>query len=263
MNGNMPIRIRGLTAGYNGMPLFKDLDLDLKEDDFLTIIGPNGGGKTTLFKTILWVIPPISGSIEIFGEPISEGSKYIGYVPQSSSIDMKYPISVEDVVLMGLRSKKGLRPFYNKEEKESAYRSMDDVGITDLIDRSISELSGGQLQRVMIARALASSPKILMLDEPTASLDPGMTDCTYDVLRKANGNGVAVMIITHDIGSISKGVKRIACMNRGITVSDSPEITDEMVRMGFHCPPEFIKYRSDPDTDRKGCTCGCGGDCDH
>ncbi|MDR1690895.1 MAG: ABC transporter ATP-binding protein [Candidatus Methanoplasma sp.] len=255
-----PIKIRGLSGGYEGFPIFGGLDLDLKSRDFLAIVGPNGGGKTTLFKTILGLIPPLSGTVEIFGEPISTGIRHIGYVPQSSSVDMKYPISVKDIVLMGLRFKKGLRPFYNHDEKEAAYRSLDYVGVLDLKDKSISELSGGQLQRVMIARALASSPRILMLDEPTASLDPEIKDCTYDILRDANRNGVAVMMITHDIGNISHGVKRIACMNRGIIVNDSPEITDEMVRFGFHCPPEFLRYKKTTEHDDAcGCTC-CRGE---
>jgi len=147
---------------------------------------------------------------------------------------------------MGLRVKKGLRPYYNKDEKHAALKAMESVGISDLKDMSVSELSGGQFQRAMIARALAPSPKILMLDEPTASLDPGIKDCTHDILRDINADGVAVMMITHDIGNIPHGVKRIACMNRGIIINDSPEITDEMLSFGFHCHPEFLRYKRPP-----------------
>ncbi|MCL2607214.1 MAG: ABC transporter ATP-binding protein [Methanomassiliicoccaceae archaeon] len=252
MNNELPLRIRGLSAGYDGNPVFEGLDLDLMHGDFLAIVGPNGGGKTTLFKTILGLIPPISGTVEIFGGSVSAG--IVGYVPQSNSIDMKYPISVEDVVLMGLRVKKGLRPYYNKNERDAAHRSMESVGIFDLKDRSISELSGGQFQRAMIARALAPSPKILMLDEPTASLDPGIKDCTHDILRDINRDGVTVMMITHDIGNIPHGVKRIACMNRGMIINDSPEITDEMIRFGFHCPPEFLRFNRKMDYKYR-CAC--------
>jgi zinc transport system ATP-binding protein len=249
---NVPIRIRGLSGGYGGIPIFKGLDMDLGDGDFLAIVGPNGGGKTTLFKTILGLIPPISGTVEIFGEPISPGM--IGYVPQTHSIDMKYPISVEDVVLMGLRVKKGLRPYYNLEEKNAAQKAMEYTGVLDLREKSISELSGGQFQRVMIARALAPRPKILMLDEPTSSLDPSIKDCTHDVLREANHDGIAVMMITHDIGNIPHGVKRIACMNRGMMMNDSPELTDEMIRFGFHCPPEFLRFKKTTE-HKDACEC--------
>jgi zinc transport system ATP-binding protein len=249
---DIPIRIRGLSGGYDRMPVFGSLDLDIGHGDYLAIVGPNGGGKTTLFKTILGTIPPISGTVEIFGESVSAGVRNIGYVPQRSYVDMKYPISAEDVVLMGMRSKKGLRPFFRPEERKAAHDAMDYVGVLDLKDTGISELSGGQFQRVLIARALAPSPRILMLDEPTSSLDPGIRDCTCDILRDANRDGVTVVMITHDIGSIAKGVKRVGCMNRRMIVNDSPEITDDMVRLGFHCPPEFLRYTRDGD-----CICGC------
>jgi len=257
MSDTYPISVRGLSSGYNGIPLFSDLDLDLNEDDFLAIIGPNGGGKTTLFKTILGIVPPMAGSVKIFGEPAQIGIRHVGYVPQSSAFDSKYPISVEDVVLMGLRRMKGLRPFYSRQERELSWEAMEYVGICDLKDKSISELSGGQLQRVMIARALSSKPRILMLDEPTASLDPNMKDCAYDILKKVNRDGVAIMMITHDMANISGGVKRIAVMNRRLVCNDSPEITEEMVKIGFHCPPEFLRYGHAPPGDSE-CGCGCG-----
>jgi zinc transport system ATP-binding protein len=237
----LPIEIRDLTSGYGGYAALENVNLELREDDFLAIIGPNGGGKTTLFKTVLGLITPISGSVSIFGEPPSLGARKIGYVPQNEKFDSDYPIRTEDVVLMGLRSHKGLRPFYSPEEKEMADMAMDYAEVSDFRKKRISNLSGGQLQRVFLARALAPRPRILMLDEPTASLDPSMKDCTYDILRKANHDGVAVMVITHDMSSISHDVKRVACMNRRLVCSDTPQITEEMVALGFHCPPEFLR----------------------
>jgi len=237
----LPIEIRGLTSGYNGIPVIEDVDLELMESDFLAVIGPNGGGKSTLFKTILGLIEPISGSVAILGRPPSIGARSIGYVPQKGVFDYDYPIRVDEVVLSGLRAHKGLRPAYSREEREMADTAMEYAEVSDLRSRRISDLSGGQLQRVLLARALAPNPPILMLDEPTASLDPSMRDCTYDILRKANAEGVAIMVITHDIGSISRDVKRVACMNRRLVSNDSPEITDDMVSLGFHCVPEFLR----------------------
>ncbi|MFA6710684.1 MAG: ABC transporter ATP-binding protein [Candidatus Methanomethylophilaceae archaeon] len=236
----LPIEIRNLTSGYDGAPAIENVNLELREHDFLAVIGPNGGGKSTLFKTVLGLIKPISGSITIFGEPPSTGARNIGYVPQNGMFDSAYPIRVEEVVLSGLRAYKGFRPNYDREEKDMAEKAMEYAEIHDLRKRRISDLSGGQLQRVLLARALAPLPSILMLDEPTANLDPSMKNCTYDILRKANSEGVAVMIITHDIGSISHDVKRVACMNRRLISNDSPEITQEMVNLGFHCAPEFL-----------------------
>jgi zinc transport system ATP-binding protein len=245
-----PIEIRNLSSGYDGVPVIGNVNLDLRDSDFLAIIGPNGGGKTTLFKTILGLIEPISGEVRINGLAPSKGSKLIGYVPQKERTDPAYPIRVEDVVLMGLRAQKGLRPTYSAEARKAAERAMEYAEISDFRRNRISELSGGQLQRVFLARALAPEPPILMLDEPTASLDPNMKDCTYDILRKVNRErGTAIMIITHDMSSISHDVKRVACMNRRLIVNDAPEVTQEMLELSLHCIPELVHVGP----------CNCGG----
>lgn len=237
----LPIEVRNLTSGYDGVPAFENVNVELRDSDFLAIIGPNGGGKTTLFKTILGLIEPIAGEVLINGLPPSRGSRLIGYVPQKERLDPAYPIRVEDVVLTGMRSGKGMRPTYSKEAKESATMAMEYAEIENLRRKRISDLSGGQLQRVFLARALAPEPKILMLDEPTASLDPNMRNCTYDILRKVNREkGTAIMLITHDMSSISHDVKRVACMNRRLIVNDAPEVTQEMLELGLHCTPELV-----------------------
>ncbi|MCK9322888.1 MAG: ABC transporter ATP-binding protein [Candidatus Methanomethylophilaceae archaeon] len=252
MTSELPISIENLTVGYGSEVILNDISLELRNDDFLAIIGPNGGGKTTLFRSILGLIEPMNGTIRIYGEPPATGVKHIGYVPQQSMFDLRYPINVESVIMMGLRIHKGLRPFYSKEEKEMAEVAMEYTDTTDLRSKRISALSGGQLQRILIARALVSKPKILLLDEPTSSLDPAMRDCTYDVLKKVNSDGIAIMLITHDMGSISHDVKRLACMNRRLVCNDRPELTDDMISLGFHCPPGLLKV-----SDNAKCSCGC------
>ncbi len=245
----IPIEIRNLDAGYDGNTIIKNINLELRGDDFLALIGPNGGGKSTLFKAILGLIKPINGTVKIFGKESKGYARDIGYVPQYEEIDSQYPILAREVVQMGLRANKGLRPFYSEEEKEAAERAMEYTEVIDFADKRISQLSGGQRRRVYLARALASKPKILMLDEPTASLDPSMQDCTYDILRRLNAEGVAILLITHDISSVIRDVKRVACLNRRIIVNDTPEITQEMIQLGYHCPPDIIHLGN--------CSAGC------
>lgn len=245
----VPIEVKNLSAGYDPKAVIADINLELKENDYLAVIGPNGGGKSTLFKAILGLIEPMGGSVKIYGKELEGYSKDIGYVPQYEELDSQYPISAREVVLMGLRSKKGLRPFYTKEEKDAAEEAMEYAEVINFADKRISQLSGGQRRRVYLARALASKPSILMLDEPTASLDPEMQNCTYDILRRLNSEGVAIMLITHDMNSINRDIKRIACINHRIIINEFPKITQDMIELGFHCAPEFIH----PDG------CGCGG----
>lgn len=255
---DLPISIRGLSAGYGRETVLRNIDLDLYEDDFLAVIGPNGGGKTTLFRSILGLITPTEGSIRIYGEEPSKGVRNVGYVPQFGAFDNKFPISAEEVVLMGMRSVKGVRPRYSKEERELAESAMEFTGMVGFRDKRIGDLSGGQLQRVLLARALAPKPRILLLDEPTASLDPSMRDCTYDILKKVCDEGVSIMLITHDMAGITHDVKRLACINRTLICNDRPEITAEMVGLGFHCPPEFLKVSGKVENK-----CSCGHDHSH
>ncbi|MDI3483235.1 MAG: zinc transport system ATP-binding protein [Candidatus Methanomethylophilaceae archaeon] len=241
MDESNPIEIRGLSAGYGHKIVIEDINMDLRKNDFLAVIGPNGGGKTTLLKAILGIIEPLSGSIRIFGEEPEKGVRRIGYVPQNGSFDNLYPVSVYDVVLMGTRSRKGLRPGYGPDEHAAAEEAMKKVRISELADSPISALSGGQLQRCLLARALACEPDILLLDEPTASLDPDMKECVYDTLKRINEK-TAIMIVTHDMGVIAAQVKRVACLNRRMIVHDEASITPEMMELGYHCPMELLAH---------------------
>lgn len=235
------ISVRGLTAGYDGEPIIKDIDLEIKHGDFFGLIGPNGGGKSTLLKAILGLIKPMKGTIRIYGETPERGKRHIGYVPQYTTFDKDFPINVMNVVMMGRRREKGLRPLYSHRDKMAARKALEEVGMWEYRKKQISQLSGGQKQRVYIARALSMDPKILLLDEPTASIDAKMEESIYRLLRNINRERT-IVLVTHDIGVISSHVDTIACMNRHIFVNDGPELTAEMLEESYQCPVDLIAH---------------------
>ena len=177
----------------------KNLNLELKDGDFATIIGSNGAGKSTLMKTLLHLQPPISGTIEL-GDGLKKNE--IGYLPQQTLVQRDFPASVREIVLSGCQSRCGLRPFYNKEEKQLASDAMDKMQITRLVRRCYRELSGGQQQRVLLARALCATQKMLLLDEPVSGLDPKVTAEMYTLIEKLNReDGITVIMISHDVAA--------------------------------------------------------------
>jgi len=235
------IEIEGLTAGYDGEPIVKDVDLTISHGEFFGLIGPKGGGKSTLLKAILGLVKPMKGRIWIYGMPPSKGRALIGYVPQYTIFDKDFPISVQNVVMMGRRGRKGIRPFYSTQDREAVRRSLEQVGMWEHRKRHISKLSGGQKQRVYIARALASDPRILLLDEPTASVDAKMEESIYSLLRELNKERT-IVLVTHDIGIISSHVSTIACMNRHIFSNDGRTLTADLLEESYQCPVDLIAH---------------------
>ncbi len=230
----IPISIRNMTAGYDGIPVLRNVTLNLRDKDYLAIVGPNGGGKTTLLRIALGLLEPMKGEAEVFGESPAKGARRLGYVPQHGTFDRRYPIKAEEAVMTGLRdASRGFQLRYSREEKESAEKAIEMVGIEHFRGKRIGDLSGGQIQRVLIARALARNPEAILLDEPTASLDPEMSSKIYDILRNINSNGVAIMLVTHDLNSMTQGVKRVACVNGSAIVGEKPEITPKMFELGY------------------------------
>jgi len=186
--GGEIVDLKNIYFSYNGDPVLEDINLKIMENDFMAIIGPNGGGKTTLIKIILGLIKPLQGNIRIMGEAPEKGRRQIGYLPQQPDLDMKFPISVHDVVLMGRY--KGVAHRYTPEDREAVQKALVTIRISDLSSRHIGMLSGGQLQRVLIARAIVREPILLLMDEPLASIDPEMQRSIYELfvkLRKKNG----------------------------------------------------------------------------
>jgi zinc transport system ATP-binding protein len=236
------VQLSNLYAGYKNELVLQDINLTIEKNDFLGLIGPNGGGKTTLLKTILGLIEPAKGNVQILGKPPRQGRQHIGYVPQFAVFDHDFPISVRDVVRMGrLDTKKLFRSFTNEDEAIVEER-LDWVDMLDHKDRALRELSGGQRQRVYISRALATDPDLLLLDEPTVSVDFDSRTHIYELLHKINEQGVTILLISHDLNVISTYVKTIGCLNRTLHYHGEKEITAEMLKAGYNCPVELIAH---------------------
>lgn len=234
------IRVRDLTFSYNREPALANVSLDVAEKEFLAIIGPNGGGKSTLVKLLLGLLRPDSGEILVYGRPPEKTARRFGYVPQDININIHFPVTVNDVVLMG-RLRHGGRLRINSGDRRRARETMEMIGIRHLADRKIKDLSAGQRERVFIARALAADPEILILDEPTASVDTEGKTELYHLLAKLNKTKT-VIVVSHDLMVVSSYVKSVACVNQVLHYHPSNEITEAMIEMGYQCPVELIAH---------------------
>lgn len=192
------------------------------------MVGPNGSGKTTLLKIILGLLAPDHGTVEVLGKPPVQSVKNVGYMPQFAPFTRDFPISVEETVLMGRLGKTSSMGFFSKEDKQIAAESMEAVEVLDLRKRSIGSLSGGQLQRALIARALTCNPEIMILDEPTANVDMKVEKDIFDLLKRLNEK-ITIIVVTHDIGFISQYIDRVACINRTLICHPTSELTGETI----------------------------------
>ena len=216
------LKIDKLTYSYDKQNVLENVNLEVIQNDFLAIIGPNGGGKSTLLRLILGLNKIKSGSINFFKK---DSNKYIGYVPQNTNINIDFPIKVIDVVLMGIKTKnnnlwkKIIDVGYSKDEIDIAHNVLKQVGMSQYMDKKIGSLSGGQRQRVMIARALCNNPKILILDEPTASIDVEGQKQIYDLLKVLN-NSITIIVVSHDISVILSYASKVAHINKKLVLHD-------------------------------------------
>ena len=216
------IKIRNLNFSYDKQVVLEGINLEYSSDEFLAIIGPNGGGKSTLLKLILGLLKPQSGEIKLFGKEPSEVSKFIGYVPQNFLSNQSFPMMVLEVVLMGLIDKK-IFGFYSKDEKALALSALEKVGMREFANARIGELSGGQRQRVYIARALCANAKVLILDEPTASIDTKGQAEIYEILKGINANGVGVVLVSHDLNIVLNYATKIAYVSKNLHIHKTHE----------------------------------------
>ena len=203
------LELKNVSAGYDHEVILHQVNLKIYEHDFLGIIGPNGGGKTTLLKVILGLLKPYSGEV-IY--PVSRQNLF-GYLPQNSRFDQRFPIDVTEVVLSGLMSEKGLYKSYTRAEKQKAWDLLDQYGMGAYKKAPIGDLSGGQMQRVFLCRAIIASPRILILDEPTTYVDSNFEKEFYTILEELN-KSLSIVMVSHDLGTICSYVKTIACVNR-------------------------------------------------
>ncbi|MEI6140763.1 MAG: ATP-binding cassette domain-containing protein [Mariniphaga sp.] len=240
------VQIHNLSVGYGQNLILQNVSLSIRQFDFIGVIGPNGGGKTTLLKALLGLLLPFSGEI-IFDESMTEGNSHrIGYLPQINNIDRKFPVTVFDVVRSGLMSRKRLTGRYSLEENDRANNLMTEMGIYNIRSKAIGELSGGQIQRALLCRALVNNPKLLVLDEPNTYVDNRFERELYEKLKMLNEK-LAILLVSHDLGTISTYVKSYACVNGSLHYHDGNKVTPELL-VSYECPIQIISHGEIPHT---------------
>ena len=242
---NPIIQVDGLSASYDHKTVLSQVNLTVYEHDFLGVIGPNGGGKTTLIKSILGLHQPDAGNIRFFKQGKEVPEINMGYLPQYNTIDKKFPISVYEVILSGLSKQKSLFRRYNDEHHESVRQMIVRMGLEGLEHRAIGELSGGQLQRTLLGRALVSNPEVVILDEPSTYIDKRCETKLYSLLEEINQER-AIILVSHDIGTVLKNVKTIACVNETVHYHPHTEVPTEWLEEHFGCPIEMLGHGTFP-----------------
>jgi zinc transport system ATP-binding protein len=220
------VLIKDLSYSYDGPKVLKDVSLEIPEGGLVSVVGRNGGGKSTLLKLILGLLEPQEGQLQVFGQAPHKVGHLMGYVPQRLDFDPTFPVTVMDVVLMGRLSRSRLFGWYRRSDRAAAHQALERVELTDLVERPFHALSGGQRQRVLVARALASQPRLLLMDEATSNVDlPSQTEL-YLLMRELAGEHT-VITVTHDMNFISTGVERVICINRKAAIHPTAEVSDD------------------------------------
>lgn len=239
------IELHKVSVAYEGCEALHEVDLTIAAGDFLGVIGPNGGGKTTLVKAILGAVP-YTGRIDFAPELFADGERLIGYMPQISDFDRAFPISVEEVVLSGLQGRRGFLHRYTRADRQKAFNLLCEMGLETVAHHPIGQISGGQMQRALLCRAIVADPKVLILDEPTNFVDNQFERELYHTLRHLNER-MAIVMISHDIGTITSVVKEIVCVNRTVHRHHSNRITPEQLA-NYNCPIQLLSHGRIPHT---------------
>lgn len=235
------VEVRDVTFGYGQEVVLDHVSLVIEPRDFLAVIGPNGGGKTTLLKAILGLVRPWSGEVVFHLPSGSDPRGRLGYVPQFSTFDRDFPLRIADMVLMGRLGRRSVLRPYSREDRAAAGRAIERLGLTGVARSHASEVSGGQLQRALIARALVSEPEVLFLDEPTASIDAESRETLRELLEDLNRT-IPIVVVTHDVTSLAPMVRRIACINRKLFYHGDPELSLEVMEEVYGCPVELVTH---------------------
>jgi zinc transport system ATP-binding protein len=233
--------MENVTFGYDGTSVLEDVCLSIPEREFVSVVGPNGGGKTTLLKLVLGLLSPDMGRIRVWGRPPREVRGEIGYVPQHTALDSQFPVNVQDVALMGRLNKARRFGPYSRADKTAVRQALDEVGMADLSHRPFAALSGGQRQRVLIARAIALEPRLLLMDEPAANLDISVEENLFEMLNRLNRR-MTIVLVSHDIGFVSKHVGRVVCVNRRVLTHPTSELNGSVVKKLYGDGMRIIRH---------------------
>jgi zinc transport system ATP-binding protein len=238
----MAIKADNICFQYDATPILLNVSFTIQKGEFIGIFGPNGGGKTTLLKLLMGFLRPQKGNLEILGFSPKQAREKISYVPQISHLDKQFPITVLEVVMMGCLEK-SLWNSYSPNAKETARQALQEVGMLDFQDHAFGTLSGGQAQRTLIARALVSKPSILLLDEPTASVDASAEESIYQMLNHLKGS-MTILMVTHDLQAMMQKVDRFICVNREVSSYSQSQVCDHFAQGLYHPPMKPGKPRS-------------------
>ncbi|MEW5913013.1 MAG: ABC transporter ATP-binding protein [Thermodesulfobacteriota bacterium] len=246
------IELERVSFAYNGRPVLSEVSLEVLASQFLALVGPNGGGKTTLLKLILGLLTPQQGRVRVFGQPPAKARGRMGYLPQHTYLDPSFPVTVLEVVLMGRLGPRAGLGLWPRRDRQAALAALEQVQAAELAGRGFAELSGGQRQRVLIARALAAGPELLLLDEPTAGVDPRGEEDVLGLLAALQPR-VTVLLVTHDLHFVSAYVNQVACVNRRVVLHPTQEVDDQLIADLYGRPMRMVRHDRHLE----------GGECNH
>ncbi len=242
------IEINNLTFSYDTVPVLEDVNLKVKHGEFATIVGPNGGGKTTLLRLLLGILKPVQGKIAVLGSTPEKARLRVGYMPQHADLDPQFPVTVMDVVMLGRLGRRfGGR--YSKEDRQLALKALEEVQLESMARSPFSTLSGGQKQRALIARALCCNPEMLLLDEPTANVDPEMEENLLTILQELNQR-MTILLVSHDMGFVSRVVKSVICVNRRVLIHPTSRVDGTLIKDVYG--DDYCMVRHDHRCSEKG-----------
>lgn len=236
------VDVRDVSFSYSGAPVLEHVDLQVADREFVGLVGPNAGGKSTLLKLILGELQPLRGTVRVLGKSPLAARSQIGYVPQYPQFNRDFPITVGQAVLTGRLGTGSIFGGYRRADRDVARKVMDETEIAELADRQIGALSGGQLQRVLLARALACEPRLLLLDEPTANIDMRVENEIFDLLKLLSVR-MAIVVVSHDVAFVSEYVRRVACLNRTLMCHETAAIDGQLISELYGADVRMVKHR--------------------